>query len=103
MKPRPLQDLTTERANPVSTDLDLKPALEIARIINAEDAKVAAAVHHSLPQIARAIDTVGAHFRKGGRLLYVGTGTSGRIGALDLPDAGAIHHRRWSEGTGRGS
>jgi N-acetylmuramic acid 6-phosphate etherase len=86
MKPRPLQDLTTERANPTSTDLDLKPALEIARIINTEDAKVSAAVRRALPEIARAIDTVAAHFRKGGRLLYVGTGTSGRIGALDASE-----------------
>jgi N-acetylmuramic acid 6-phosphate etherase len=86
MKPRLLQDLTTERANPISADLDLKPALEIARIINAEDAKVAAAVQRALPQIARAIDLVAAQFRKGGRLLYVGTGTSGRIGALDASE-----------------
>jgi N-acetylmuramic acid 6-phosphate etherase len=86
MKPRPLQELTTERANPMSNDLDLKPALEIARIINAEDAKIAAAVQRALPQIARAIDLVAAHFRKGGRLLYVGTGTSGRIGALDASE-----------------
>lgn len=86
MKTRPLQDLTTERTNPVSADLDLKPALEIARIINTEDAKVAAAVRRALPQIARAIDAVAAHFRKGGRLLYVGTGTSGRMGALDASE-----------------
>ncbi|PYX35498.1 MAG: N-acetylmuramic acid 6-phosphate etherase [Acidobacteria bacterium] len=66
MKPRSLQDLTTERANPRSTDLDLKPALEIARIINAEDAKVAGAVQRALPQIARAI--------------------SGRMGALDASE-----------------
>ena len=86
MKPRRLQDLTTERANPQSIDIDLKSAREIARIINAEDAKVAAAVQHALPQIARAIDLVAAHFRQGGRLLYVGTGTSGRIGALDASE-----------------
>ena len=86
MKPRSLQDLTTERANPRSIDLDLKPALEIAHIINAEDAKVAAAVQRALPQIARGIDLVAAHFRRGGRLLYVGTGTSGRIGALDASE-----------------
>ena len=86
MKPRRLQDLTTERPNPVSADLDLKSALEIAGIINAEDAKVAASVRRALPQIARAIDLVAAHFRKGGRLLYVGTGTSGRIGALDASE-----------------
>lgn len=86
MKTRPLQELTTERANPVSADLDLKSALDIARIINAEDAKVATAVRRALPQIARAIDLVASQFRKGGRLLYVGTGTSGRIGALDASE-----------------
>jgi N-acetylmuramic acid 6-phosphate etherase len=86
MKPRPLQELTTEGTNPVSADLDLKPALEIARIINAEDTKVALAVKPALPLIARAIDLVAAQFRKGGRLLYVGTGTSGRIGALDAAE-----------------
>jgi N-acetylmuramic acid 6-phosphate etherase len=86
MKLRHLQDLTTERANPSSVDLDLKSALEIARIINAEDAKVAPAVEKALRQIGRAIDLVAAHFREGGRLLYVGTGTSGRIGALDAAE-----------------
>jgi N-acetylmuramic acid 6-phosphate etherase len=86
MKPRPLQELTTERSNPFSADLDLKPSVEIARIINDEDAKVAAAVRRALPQIASAIDVVAAHFRHGGRLLYVGTGTSGRIGALDASE-----------------
>ena len=86
MKPRPLQELTTERANPASTDLDLKPALEIARIINAEDSKVALAIKPALPLVARAIDLVASQFRKGGRLFYVGTGTSGRIGALDAAE-----------------
>lgn len=86
MKARPLEELTTERPNPISDDLDLKSALNIARIINAEDAKVAIAVRRALPQIARAIDLVAARFRKGGRLLYVGTGTSGRIGALDASE-----------------
>src|SRR5205085_12098658 len=85
-KPRSLQHLTTERANPRSTDHDLKRAPEIARIINAEDAKVAGAVRRALPQIARAIDLVAAQFRRGGRLLYVGTGTSGRMGALDASE-----------------
>ena len=81
MKSRPLQDLTTERPNPASADLDLKTGIEIARIINDEDAKVAGAVRRALPQIGRAIDLVASRFRKGGRLIYVGTGTSGRIGA----------------------
>jgi N-acetylmuramic acid 6-phosphate etherase len=78
-----LRRLGTERANSASADLDRKSALEIARIVNREDAKVAAAVKRSLPQIARAIDWIAASLRQGGRLIYVGTGTSGRIAALD--------------------
>jgi N-acetylmuramic acid 6-phosphate etherase len=81
-----LKGLTTERPNPASTDLDLKSALEIAQIINAEDARVAAIIKRALPQIARAIDEIASALRKGGRLLYVGTGTSGRIGALDASE-----------------
>jgi len=86
MKSRPLYDLTTERPNAASADLDLKSGVEIARIINSEDSKVALAVRRAIPEIGRAIDLVAAHFRKGGRLLYVGTGTSGRIGALDAAE-----------------
>ena len=78
-----LRRLMTERANPASARLDTKSALQIARTINAEDAKVAGAVKSALPQIARAIDTIADAFRRGGRLIYVGTGTSGRIAALD--------------------
>jgi len=86
MKPRRLQDLTTERLNSSAIDLDLKSGVEIARIINAEDAKVAIAVRRALPEIGRAIDLIAAQFRRGGRLIYVGTGTSGRIGALDAAE-----------------
>ncbi len=78
-----LRRLGTEKTNSASVDLDRKSALEIARIINREDAKVAAAVKRVLPQIARAIDLIGAALSQGGRLIYVGTGTSGRIAALD--------------------
>jgi N-acetylmuramic acid 6-phosphate etherase len=78
-----LSKLTTERANPASANLDLKSSLQIARIINSEDAKVARAVKRALPQIARAIDEIAASLKRGGRLIYVGTGTSGRMGALD--------------------
>ena len=78
-----LRRLTTEKANLASTDLDRKSSLEIARIINSEDAKIASAVKRALPQIAQAIDLIAASLRKGGRLIYVGTGTSGRIAALD--------------------
>jgi len=75
--------LATEQPNPVSEDLDRKSALEIARVINAEDIKVAVAVKQALPKIAGAIDLIADSLRMGGRLIYVGTGTSGRIAALD--------------------
>jgi N-acetylmuramic acid 6-phosphate etherase len=83
---RDLRRLRTEQSHPDATDLDRKSALEIARLINAEDATVAAAVSSALPQIARAIDLVAAAIRKGGRLIYVGAGTSGRIAALDAAE-----------------
>jgi N-acetylmuramic acid 6-phosphate etherase len=78
-----LDKLTTEQTNRASTDLDLMSSLEIARTINAEDAKVATAVRRALPQIAQAIDWITAALKQGGRLIYVGAGTSGRIAALD--------------------
>ena len=61
-------------------------SLEIVRLINDEDATVASAVRRALPQIARAIDVVAAALRAGGRLIYVGAGTSGRLGALDASE-----------------
>jgi N-acetylmuramic acid 6-phosphate etherase len=78
-----LSKLTTERPNPAAAGLDLKSSLQIAHIINSEDAKVAKAVKRALPQIARAIDVIANSLKQGGRLIYVGTGTSGRMGALD--------------------
>lgn len=78
--------LETERANPAAAELDARSALEIARIINAEDARVAPAVERALPQIARAIDAIAAALSRGGRLIYVGAGTSGRIAALDASE-----------------
>jgi N-acetylmuramic acid 6-phosphate etherase len=89
MRKRPnseLDHLATEQPNPVSADLDKKSALEIARIINSEDEKVASAVARELPQIARAIDWIADALASGGRLIYVGTGTSGRIAALDASE-----------------
>jgi len=81
-----LEQLATEQPNPASADLDTKSALEVARIINAEDAKVAPAVAKALPQIAQAIDWIADALASGGRLIYVGTGTSGRIAALDASE-----------------
>ncbi len=81
-----LDQLATEQPNPASAGLDQKPAIEIARIINAEDAKVASAIKRALPQIAQAIDWIAKALAGGGRLIYVGTGTSGRIAALDASE-----------------
>lgn len=84
--------LLTEHANPKSADLDLKTSLEIARIINAEDALAPAAVKKALPEIARGIDVITAALRRGGRLIYVGAGTSGRIAALDAAECPPTFH-----------
>jgi len=81
-----LRKLGTEKPNPAARNLDKKSSLEIARIINKEDAKVAAAVKRELPQIARAVDLIADSLRHGGRLIYVGAGTSGRIAALDAAE-----------------
>ena len=81
-----LRRLPTEQILPSARDLDRMSALEIVRLINREDATVAAAVERALPQIARAIDLVADRLRHGGRLIYVGAGTSGRLGALDASE-----------------
>jgi N-acetylmuramic acid 6-phosphate etherase len=84
--PAKLSHLPTEQPNRAAQNLDQKSPLEIARIINAQDAKVAAAVKAALPQIARGIDLIARALQKGGRLIYVGAGTSGRLGALDASE-----------------
>ena len=81
-----LGKLKTERANPAAARLDARSALGIARILNAEDARVAPAVKRALPEIARAIDAIAQALSRGGRLIYVGAGTSGRIAALDASE-----------------
>src|ERR1700753_214107 len=82
-QPKDLHELTTESSNEASMGFDTKSALEIARIINHEDSKIAAAVKKSLPEIALVIDMVARSLRDGGRLIYVGAGSSGRIAGLD--------------------
>ena len=84
-----LRFLATERQNELSEGLDTKSALEIARIINHEDAKVHNAVRKAIPEIAQVIDTVARCLRDGGRLIYVGAGSSGRIAALDSAECPA--------------
>jgi N-acetylmuramic acid 6-phosphate etherase len=82
----PLSVLDTEQVNPASTEIDRMSPLEIVQVINAEDAKVAQAVKQVLPQIARAIEEIAIRLRRNGRLVYVGAGTSGRLGALDASE-----------------
>ena len=81
-----LRRLPTERPNRNAENLDLKSSLEIAGIINSQDAQVATAVKAALPQIARGIDVIAEALKKGGRVIYVGAGTSGRIAALDASE-----------------
>ncbi len=75
--------MTTESRHPATRDLDRMSALDLVALMNAEDAVAVAAVKTVLPVIARAIDAVAARMHKGGRLIYVGAGTSGRLGVLD--------------------
>lgn len=78
--------LATEQRNPRTLDLDALDVLGILARISAEDRTVPDAVAHELPHIARAVELVVASFREGGRLLYVGAGTSGRLGVLDASE-----------------
>jgi N-acetylmuramic acid 6-phosphate etherase len=81
-----LAELTTERPNPRSRGIDTRSTLEILKIINREDHKVPRAVLRALPQVGRVVDRVVEAFRTGGRLFYVGAGTSGRLGVLDASE-----------------
>jgi N-acetylmuramic acid 6-phosphate etherase len=76
----------TERRNPASTKLDLMSAEAIIRLMNREDARVSKAVRREIPAIARAVDAIVLAIRSGGRLFYVGAGSSGRMGVLDAAE-----------------
>ncbi len=76
----------TEQENPATTDIDKVSTLDAVRLINAEDKKVAEAVEKVLPEIAAAVDKIVERLQNGGRLFYVGTGTSGRLGVLDASE-----------------
>ncbi len=78
--------MLTEQRNPRSMDIDRRSTLEIVRIMNDEDATVAPTVRQALPAIAQAVDTIAARMARGGRLIYVGAGTSGRLGVLDAAE-----------------
>jgi N-acetylmuramic acid 6-phosphate etherase len=81
-----LDGLSTEGLNPASAGLHERSALDIVRLINAEDARVAVAVQHELPGIAQVVELVAQRLGAGGRLFYVGAGTSGRLGVLDASE-----------------
>ncbi|KUN21188.1 N-acetylmuramic acid 6-phosphate etherase [Streptomyces antibioticus] len=81
-----LEALTTEAFRPELADIDQLPTLDIARLMNGEDVTVPAAVAQRLPEIAAAIDAVAARMAQGGRLVYAGAGTAGRLGVLDASE-----------------
>ena len=81
-----LENLLTEQPNPASESIDALPTEEVLRIMNAEDQKVAAAVAAEIPAIARAVDTIVSALQHGGRVFYIGAGTSGRLGVLDASE-----------------
>src|SRR5947207_14079271 len=78
--------LVTEQRNPRTMDLDLLPAEKLARVLHRENHTVAEAVEEAMPQIGSAIETIAERLQSGGRLFYIGAGTSGRIGVLDASE-----------------
>lgn len=81
-----LDQLLTEQRNPASMNIDQVSTLEALRIINDEDRKVADSITPELPRIAEAVDGIVERLRRGGRLFYIGAGTSGRLGVLDASE-----------------
>lgn len=81
-----LKQLTSEQRNSASLNLDQLSALEIVQLMNQEDQKVALAVNDQLAQIAQAVEVIVSAFQQGGRLIYQGAGTSGRLGVLDASE-----------------
>ena len=81
-----LEDLLTEQVNPASAGIDALPTERVLEIINTEDRKVADAVAREIPAVARAVETIVKALRDGGRLFYIGAGTSGRLGVLDAAE-----------------
>ena len=82
----PVVTSVTESANPATASIDTLPTLDMLRLINAEDARVAPAVAEGLPNIAAAVDAIAERMRHGGRLIYAGAGTSGYLGLLDASE-----------------
>jgi len=87
-----LDSLLTEQVNPASRDIDSQTTAGMLQIINQEDREVAPAVEHEIPRIAEAVDRITAVIRGGGRLFYIGAGTSGRLGVLDAAECPPTFH-----------
>jgi N-acetylmuramic acid 6-phosphate etherase len=81
-----LDRLSTEQRNPNTLQIDQVSTLEMVKLINDEDKQVALAIEHVLPTIAQAIDIIAVQLKQGGRLIYLGAGTSGRLGILDASE-----------------
>lgn len=81
-----LGKLSTEQRNPNTAEIDRVSTLDMVRLINEEDKKVALAVEQVLPEIAQAVDLIADQIKRGGRLFYIGAGTSGRLGILDASE-----------------
>ena len=85
-----IKTIGTEQRNPNTLEIDRADTAEILRLMNEEDKKVAPAVEQVLPQVEKAVDVIYAHMRCGGRLIYCGCGTSGRLGVLDASECPPI-------------
>lgn len=81
-----MESTLTEERNPLTSEIDTLPTLRMLTLINSEDQKVALVVHDELPNIAAAVEAITARMQRGGRLIYLGAGTSGRLGVLDASE-----------------
>src|ERR1700761_2035940 len=81
-----LENLLTEKRNPETTKIDQLSTLQMLEVMNAADRSVSDAVHAELPRIAQAVDAIVERMETGGRLFYIGAGTSGRLGVLDASE-----------------
>jgi len=81
-----IKNLITEARNPATFDIDSKSTLQILKLINSEDKKIPKVIKREIPQIAKGVELIVKSFKKGGRLFYIGAGTSGRLGVLDAAE-----------------
>ncbi len=83
VQPSEIKKLKTEQRNPATLDVDLLPTLGMVRMLNDQNRVLADAVDEQAEQIAKAVDLITERMRRGGRLIYLGAGTSGRLGVMD--------------------